>query len=211
MEKYKSVEKYLNRQMKNEGNKKIEQNKKNFKSNLLGFINRTLLSGIILLTVLCMIKMNPETKDIIYKNVYSKNISFAPFREWYEKYFGNLFPEEISKKIPKDQMVFQETFVYQKKEDIKDGVRVSVGKGYLVPALESGIIVFMGEKEGYGNTLIIQQMNGVDAWYVGINLTELKLYDYIEKGSLLGESKEKELDLYFQKEGEFVNYQDYIS
>lgn len=211
MEKYKSVEKYLLHQTKNQSREKSNQRKKNLKSNLLSFINRTLLSGILLLTVLCMIKMNPETKDVIYKNVYSKNISFAPFREWYEKYFGNLFPEELSKKLPKDQMVFEETFVYQKKEEIKNGVRLSVGKGYLVPALESGIIVFMGEKEGYGNTLIIQQMNGVDAWYVGMNLTELKLYDYIEKGSLLGEAKEKELDLYFQKEGEFVNYQDYIS
>lgn len=211
MEKYKSVEKYLLHQTKNQSREKLNQRKKNLKSNLLSFINRTLLSGILILTVLCMIKMNPETKDVIYKNVYSKNISFAPFREWYEKYFGNLFPEELSKKLPKDQMVFEETFVYQKKEEIKNGVRLSVGKGYLVPALESGIIVFMGEKEGYGNTLIIQQMNGVDAWYVGMNLTELKLYDYIEKGSLLGEAKEKELDLYFQKEGEFVNYQDYIS
>lgn len=211
MEKYKSVEKYLLHQTKNQSREKLNQRKKNLKSNLLSFINRTLLSGILLLTVLCMIKMNPETKDVIYKNVYSKNISFAPFREWYEKYFGNLFPEELSKKLPKDQMVFEETFVYQKKEEIKNGVRLSVGKGYLVPALESGIIVFMGEKEEYGNTLIIQQMNGVDAWYVGMNLTELKLYDYIEKGSLLGEAKEKELDLYFQKEGEFVNYQDYIS
>ncbi len=80
-----------------------------------------------------------------------------------------------------------------------------------MPALESGLVVFMGNQEGYGETLIIQQVNGVDAWYVGITPTDLKLYDYIEKGSLLGEAKEKEMDLYFQKEGAFVSYQDYIS
>ncbi|MDE5587025.1 MAG: M23 family metallopeptidase [Bacilli bacterium] len=158
-----------------------------------------------------MIKMHPDTKKDVYKTVFGKNFSFAPFQEWYQKYFGNLFPEEISKKLPKEQMVFQESFVYQDKKEIENGVRVSVGKGYLMPALESGLVVFMGNREGYGDTLIIQQMNGVDVWYIGLTPTDLKLYDYIEKGSLLGETKEKEIDLYFQKEGEFVSYKDYIS
>lgn len=205
MNEYKSVEKYLNRK-----NKK-EPTTNSWRSFLLGFCNRTLISGILLLSVLCMIKMNPDTKNYVYKTIYGQNFSFAPFQEWYQKYFGNIFPEALTDKLPKDQMVFQESFIYQSKKEIKDGVRVSVGKGYLVPALESGLVVFMGDKEGYGETLIIQQMNGIDVWYIGLTITDLKLYDYIEKGSLLGESKNKELDLYFQKEGAFVNYQDYLS
>ncbi len=207
MEEYKSVAKYLNKQKGK--NKEKETNQ--FRSFFLGFCNRVLLSGILLLTVLCMVKMNPNTKKDVYQTIFGKNFSFVSFQEWYQKYFGNLFPEEISKKLPKEQMVFQESFVYQDKKEIKNGVRVSVGKGYLMPALESGLVVFMGNQEGYGETLIIQQVNGVDAWYVGITPTDLKLYDYIEKGSLLGEAKEKEIDLYFQKEGAFVSYQDYIS
>jgi len=205
MDEYKSVTKYLNQKNK----KKTEPN--HFRSLFLGFCNRALLSGILLLAVLCMIKMNPDSKKEVYQTIYGQNFSFAPFQEWYQKNFGNLFLEEMTNKLPKEKMVFQESFVYQGKEEIKDGVRVSVGKGYLIPALESGLVVFMGEKEGYGNTLIIQQMNGIDVWYVGLTPTEIKLYDYIEKGSLLGESKEKTLDLYFQKEGEFVNYQEYLS
>ena len=39
----------------------------------------------------------------------------------------------------------------------------------------------MGEKEGYGNTLIIQGADGVDIWYGNVNSTSLKLYDYIER------------------------------
>lgn len=207
MEEYKSVEKYFNK------NKKTKEKKgeKSIKSYLLSFCNRSLLSLVLLLTVLCMIKMNPETKSYVEKNIYGKNFSFAPFLEWYEKNLGNLFPEQIMNKLPKDQMVFEESFVYQKKEEIENGVRVVVGKGYLMPSLESGLVVFKGNKEGYGETLIIQGMNGVDIWYIGLEIADLKLYDYIEKGSLLGESKEKELELYFQKEGEFVSYQEYIS
>lgn len=178
---------------------------------ILGFINRTLISGIFLLSVLCMIKMNPDTKNQVYQAVYGSNFSFASFQKWYQKSFGNLFPEGVTKNIGKDQMVFQESFVYQKKENIENGVRVSVGQGYLMPALESGLVVFMGEKDGIGETLIIQQVNGVDAWYVGLAPKDLKLYDYVEKGSLLGETRGKTMDLYFQKEGAFVDYQDYIS
>ncbi|MCI8588327.1 MAG: M23 family metallopeptidase [Bacilli bacterium] len=205
MNEYKSVEKYLNKQ---KGKKTSEDQ---FRSRFLNFCNRALVSGILLLSVLCIIKMHPESKKEVYKFIYSQNFSFAPFQEWYQKYFGNLFPEEFSPKLPKDQMVFQESFVYQEKKEIENGVRVSVGKGYLMPSLESGLVVFMGNKDGYGETLIIQQMNGVDAWYVGLTPTDLKLYDYVEKGSLLGEVKEKDLDLYFQKEGEFVDYKEYIS
>ena len=53
-------------------------------------------------------------------------------------------------------------------------------------------------------------MNGIDAWYGNIDTTSIKLYDYVEKGSLLGEAKNKKLYLVFQKDGKFLNYQDYI-
>jgi len=211
MDEYKSVEKYLNKQKKSKTKNKSKEIDNPVRSMILSFINRTLISGILLLSVLCMIKMNPDTKKQVYQTVYGNNFSFASFQKWYKKYFGNLFPEEITKNMGKDQMVFQESFVYQKKENIENGVRVSVGRGYLMPVLESGLVVFMGEKEGIGETLIIQQVNGVDAWYVGVIPKDIKLYDYVEKGSLLGEAREKTLDLYFQKEGVFVDYKDYIS
>ena len=186
MDEYKSVEKYLNKQKKKVTHNESKRIENPVRSMILGFINRTLISGIFLLSVLCMIKMNPDTKKQVYQTVYGSNFSFASFQKWYQKNFGNLFPKEITKKIGNDQMVFQESFVYQKKENIENGVRV-------------------------WETLIIQQVNGVDAWYVGLTPKDLKLYDYVEKGSLLGEAREKTLDLYFQKEGAFVDYQDYIS
>lgn len=49
-----------------------------------------------------------------------------------------------------------------------------VSNNYLVPTLESGIVVFMGEKEGYGKTIIIEQINGIDVWYSNIEGKILK-------------------------------------
>ena len=38
----------------------------------------------------------------------------------------------------------------------------------IVPIEESGIVVFIGEKEGYNNTVIIQRIDGIDEWYGNI-------------------------------------------
>jgi stage IV sporulation protein FA len=80
----------------------------------------------------------------------------------------------------------------------------------MVPVLEDGIVVFMGEKEGYGNTVIVEQVNGVDVYYSNINSNNIKLYDYVEKGKLLGEVKDTKLYLVFQKDGKFLNYKKYL-
>ena len=39
---------------------------------------------------------------------------------------------------------------------------------------------------------------------------KLKIYDYIEKGSLLGETISNEMYLFYQKSGEFLDYQEYL-
>jgi len=38
---------------------------------------------------------------------------------------------------------------YSKESVYKDGVKLTVSDNYLVPALESGIVIFIGNKEGY--------------------------------------------------------------
>ncbi len=81
----------------------------------------------------------------------------------------------------------------------------------MVPNLNSGIVVFIGEKEDYGNTIIVQQMNGIDAWYGNIDTTSIKLYDYVEKGIMLGETKDTTLYLAFQKDGNFHQYKEYLN
>ena len=71
--------------------------------------------------------------------------------------------------------------------------------------------VFYEQKEGYGKTVIIQQMNGVDLWYGGLKEINVKLYDYVEEGSLLGETENQNLFLVFKKEGTTLDYKEYLS
>ena len=166
------------------------------------FINQILLTIIVVLILLISFKVNLDFKDNFNKYVYNTSLPFTDFRELYDKYF-------LGKKEEDTKEVFNENLAYTNKSMYEDGVKLTVDDNYLVEALDSGIVVFIGEKDKYGKTVIIQQMNGVDVFYGNVNAS-VNMYDYVEKGSLIGETIDKKLYLAFQKEGNFVDYKEYI-
>ena len=106
--------------------------------------------------------------------------------------------------------VFNEELGYKEKSKYLDGVKLTVDYEYLVPVLDTGIVVYIGEKERYGNVVIIQNMQGIDTWYGNIESSSVALYDYIEKGELLGKVKDNTLYLVYSENNEILNYEDYI-
>ncbi len=183
-------------------NKKTNKNR----SSLYGFISKLLITIILTLITLILLKSNNKLKTFFYNKVYDNNISFATINKWYENHFGSSIPfKELVEKDTK--AVFNNKLEYSKKEKYLDGVKLSVDKNYLVPILESGMVVYIGKKEGYGNTVIVQQVNGVDVWYGNINNPNVKLYDYVEKGKLLGDVKNNNLYLVFKKDGKVLSYE----
>lgn len=207
MEEYKSVAKYFQKKGQSSyGSKLLKETK--VKHFFISFISRLSITTVLFLIVLIGCK-NLKFKGFINEYVYHTNFQFASIKEWYQKNLGNIIP--IKGNIPATTTpVFNEKLFYRSSNIYKDGVSLKVGNDYLVPILESGIIVYMGEKEGYGNTVIIQQVNGIDLWYSNIKFGDFKLYDYVEKGNLLGESIGEDIYLVFQKEGKFLNYKDYL-
>lgn len=167
---------------------------------------KLLISIVITLVILILIKSSSSFKNSFYKSVYSDNISFTKLKEVYNKYIGD---SNILDKVVKTETVFNEKLSYKKKEKYRDGVKLEVGSNYLVPIEESGIVVFIGEKEGYGNTVIIQRIDGIDEWYGNIDNVNVKLYDYVKKGSLLGEAN-NELYLVYKHDGNVLNYEEYL-
>ena len=169
---------------------------------------KILLTMIIFLLGMIIVKNNPENKLYLTKNLFEKNIKFTKARELYKKYFGKILT--IDKIGYNEIPVFNENITYSKKSKYIDGVELLVEDKYMVPALESGIVIFIGEKENYGETIIIEQINGIDVFYSNINKNNIKLYDYIEKGTFIGETKNNKLYLLFQKNGEVLDYKDFI-
>ncbi len=203
----KLIRRKLEKQRRNEGDNA------DFKLYGKKLINRILFTIFLVLITLISVKMNPSLKEEIRKRVYQDNISFSKINDWYEKYLGGVLPFDLKLDIdPDDNLaVFNEKLEYQEIESYKDGAKLTVSKNYLVPVSESGIIVFIGEKEGYSKVMIVQQVDGVDVWYGNITNTNHKLYDYVEKGDLLGNTIDDKLYLVYQSNGEFLDYKKYLS
>ena len=178
------------------------------KKSVRNFITRVLITVIIFLVGMILVKSNSDFKNIILDEVYDNNFKFTKIKNFYQKYFGNIL--SIDQLMVEEQPVFKEKLSYEKADTYLDGVKLKVSDHYMVPVLESGIVIFMGEKEDYGNTVVIEQIDGVDVYYSNISTEGIQLYDYVEKGSLLGEAQDKNLYLIFQKDGEYLNYKDYI-
>lgn len=200
MEQYKSLSKLKTNRYQNEKTK--------LKKFVKSFIIKIMVCAIIFLSALITIKAKPALKSTIYHYTYEDNVSFAKINNLYQKYFGNVLP--FDNIAPDTELVFRETLKYDEISLYKDGAKLNVTDNYLIPVLESGIVVFVGEKENYGNTVIVQQINGIDVWYGNVNTGNIKLYDYVEKGSLLSETNGNYMYLVFQKEGKFLDYKEYI-
>ena len=69
---------------------------------------------------------------------------------------------------------------------------------------------FKREKEKYGNVIVVSSEDGVDIWYGNMNMTSVKLYDYIDKGNYLGEVKDDKLYLVYVKDNSFLDYNEYL-
>ena len=179
------------------------------KNNLFkNIVLRVLITIIVTLILLIGFKMNNNFKKTFYHYVYEENFPFSVVKNFLQEKFGTSLTFD---KIVTDEEVFNEKLSYKDKSLYHDGVKLTVSSEYMIPSLESGIVVYIGEKENYKQVVIVQQMNGVDVWYGNIKQANVKLYDYVEKGSLIGQVDNKTLYLVFQKEGKFVDYQNYLA
>lgn len=183
--------------------KKDEVTSSNYVSHLF---TRTLISVILVLS--CAIFVNLDDKNLlVFKNhLFTNTIPFAKINELYKKYFGTLGPSIA----PETSLVFQNTSLYQSIEPWNDSYKVKLNTN-AVSFLESGIVVFSGEKENLGQTVIVQGVDGVDIWYSNLSSSNLTMYDYVEKGNILGTAIGDEIILTFVENGEYIGYEKYIS
>ena len=171
------------------------------------FVNKLLVLGILFVGVLITVKVNPTAANWVKTHVYMDNFSFAQIENWYNKYIGGIF----SSNDDEVTQVFSGTIPYTSLEPYYDGVRLKVSSGSVVESLLSGIIVSIGETEHYGNTIVVEQVDGVSVWYGNVDVSDVKLYDYVEKGQILGMSRSEDLYLVLMKDGAYLNYQDYVA
>ena len=142
---------------------------------------------------------------LLYKEyVLTESMPFTKIKGWYEDLFGEVLPNSDNNK-----MVMSGHLVYKSIDKYLDGEVLTLNNNTLINNLTSGIVVYSGEKEGYGNTVIVQSVDGADIWYGNITNVSVKLYDYVEKDKLIGEVNGDKLYLVIKKDNNFIKYEDY--
>ena len=81
--------------------------------------------------------------------------SFTKIKKAYNKYLGGIIP---LKKEVNTEKVFSEKLKYNNISIYHDGIKLEVSDNYLVPALKEGMVLFIGDKDNYGKTIIIEDL-----------------------------------------------------
>lgn len=194
-----TLEEYMKKTKSHETSSKT----KNYRNSI---IRRTLLTATLVLIVLIVSNLSSKAKKVLNKYIFETNYNFSKINNIYKKYLLDFKNKTKDNILPANKT---NTLEYYSSKDYLNGVELTVAENYNVKTIESGLVVFIGEKEPYGSVVIIQQSNGIDAIYGGVTSKDIKVYDYIEKGTIIGLCNEK-LYLEFQKEGEPLDYKPYI-
>ena len=169
------------------------------------YILKILLSIIFFLVSIIYIKFSSFNYDNYKHIIFDSNISFNKLNDIYNNYFGNIIPlVNLDSKS-----VFSEDMTYKTMDNYLNGKVLTVDDNYITSAINSGIVVFVGNKEGYNNTIIIQGIDGVDIQYGNLSDVVVNLYDYVKKGELISKVNDNKLYLVLMKDNNYINYEDY--
>ena len=172
-----------------------------------GLLSRSLFAIIFVLGSIIFTNISDSNKELYQKYVLEDSLEFTKINELYQNIFGTV---DITKDNHSDAETVFGSITYTNIESFKNGSKLTVGMNEVVSAITSGIVVFIGEKDELGNTIIIQGNDGVDIWYSNITDTDIKVYDYVEAGSILGTSNSEDIYLTISKDGQFMSYEEYM-
>jgi len=159
------------------------------------------------LGIIC--KSDVDYKNYIQKKLYQEYFDFSVVKVFYEKYLGGIFPLDAVSNVGL-KSVFNEKLVYHSAVSYGDGVMLKVDYNYLVPVVNNGIVVYVGEKDNYGNVVIVEGNDGIDIWYGNLCNIMVKNYDVVSSGDYLAESCDNRVYVVYTRKNEFLNYEDYL-
>lgn len=168
------------------------------------FITKFLLAIIFLLCSVIYTNLSSDNKERYKNYVLNESIHFTKIESMYEKLFGRVLPKDTGA-LP----VSGGKLIYKSINKYNDGEVLEVNNKSIINTLMNGIVVYIGEKDTYGNTVIIQGVDGVDIWYGNLENVSVKLYDYIEKDMVIGNNLDDKLYLVMKKDDKYLTYEDY--
>ncbi|WP_141433629.1 M23 family metallopeptidase [Bacillus sp. 03113] len=162
------------------------------------FLFKILASGCLVLFTAIIFRNHSETvkpaREFVIQTM-NEDFQFATVSNWYEQKFGKplaFLPTSTNKKENRSESN-DEPYALPASGRIlenfsKNGQRITIetGKGATVDAMNEGFVSFIGEKDGFGKTVIIQHSDNSESWYGNLADINVHLYAYIDKGVKVG-------------------------
>ena len=177
-----------NKKLKKE--KKDDDNKSTLSKFLFTILIKSLIVVLLFLSSMIFIRQNDKNKNIFKEKVYNNSLSFAKIYNLYSKYLGDALPfkdtiKDDTKKVSNEKITYSSI----KKEG--DDYLLVVPSNYTLQSIKSGIVIEVKKDNKYKNIVKIQDKSGVNITYKNLSEVEVKLYDYVEKGEILGSTSDK--------------------
>lgn len=134
---------------------------------------------------------------------FEREFQFAAVSTWYEDQFGKplaFLPGDNNSQVGTTEGINEtnrEGFAVPAAGKILEsfevdgkGITVETGKDSKVEAVNEGVVIFVGPKEGLGKTVILQHADGSETWYGQldeINIEKVKLYEFLDSRTALGQ------------------------
>lgn len=165
------------------------------------FIIKIFISIILFFSIAILFRQPHDNVSTIRQwvtHTFEQDFQFASIANWYEQQFGKplaLLPERLQRDqntetvnqagqldyaIPVNGKVIEPFHVERK------GIMLETGIDATIECVQDGFVVFIGEREGLNQTVIVQHHDGSESWYGNLASVDVALYDYIESGRSIG-------------------------
>ncbi len=163
---------------------------------------RTIISIILLIVISFSLKFN-SAYDIFYRLVNDTKIDYYYINSKTKSIIGNILGK-------REQFVSSNKLIYKSIEKYGNGFKLTTEQNYVVNSITPGVVIFIGNKENLGPTVIVESSSGVCYWYSNIEYISVNLYDYIDEKRIIGSTIDENLILTISKDNKYLNYEDYI-
>ncbi|YCI75610.1 M23 family metallopeptidase [Bacillus sp. R1-10] len=156
-----------------------------------------ILASICLFLIVAVMFKHPSVRldparSFVTENM-NKEFQFASISNWYESAFGKpiaFLPNDADTEpvdSNEEYAMPASAKITQNFETNGEGIILETSKGSKVEAVNEGVVIFAGEKEGIGKTVVIQHANKTESWYGQLKGIDVKLYEFVKKGNEVGQ------------------------
>jgi stage IV sporulation protein FA len=164
---------------------------------------------LLFITSFCFHSKWPTTQPVepFMREVMTREFNFAGLSQWYQQHVGAtpvILPAFFANH-PQKEETHRDAWIVPAKgkiilpfADKRTGIVLRMQAAAEVVAATEGWVTFAGQKEGFGNTVIIQHANGMETWYGWLQNLRIKEKDWVQGGQPIGQV--------VQSKGEFLVY-----